>query len=262
MQYQQYYAGLYAQYQDADGGQKPTHQYQDALSRLPQSVLDQPANPPPPDVQSVVDKMAEYAAKNGEDFERTVLSKNSSDPRFAFLRPGNEYHAYYTTKKLLYINKLCEEKLEEAAKPIMHSLNPDGKVGFSLATTKLQPSDVTLEDSSDDEGEIEGEGSSEAAEKGQKEKGNESTDVADKAKGKIIPQAAKQEEEVTSLQEREKQVERRRKAALFIEELRRKRERQIAEEKELSRLGLNEDSEEFVGPKRPKTWYLVNSDYY
>ena len=143
-------------------------------------------------MQSVVDKMAEYAAKNGEDFERTVLSKNSSDPRFAFLRPGNEYHAYYTTKKLLYINKLCEEKLEEAAKPIMHSLNPDGKVGFSLATTKLQPSDVTLEDSSDDEGEIEGEGSSEAAEKGQKEKGNESTDVADKAKGKIIPQAAKQ----------------------------------------------------------------------
>ena len=58
---------------------------------------------------------------------------------------------------------------------------------------------------------------------------------------------------MTSLQEREKQVERRRKAALFIEELRRKRERQIAEEKELSRLGLNEDSEEFVGPKRPKT---------
>ena len=60
-------------------------------------------------------------------------------------------------------------------------------------------------------------------------------------------------DEVTSLQEREKQVERRRKAALFIEELRRKRERQIVQDKELTRLGLNEECEDFVGPKRPKT---------
>ena len=50
-----------------------------------------------------------------------------------------------------------------------------------------------------------------------------------------------------SLEEREKQIERRRKAALFIEELRRKRELQLEEEKEP---GMNEDSDEFVGPKR------------
>ena len=50
-----------------------------------------------------------------------------------------------------------------------------------------------------------------------------------------------------SLEEREKQIERRRKAALFIEELRRKRELQLEEEKEP---GVNEDSDEFVGPKR------------
>ena len=50
-----------------------------------------------------------------------------------------------------------------------------------------------------------------------------------------------------SLEDREKQIERRRKAALFIEELRRKRELQLEEEKET---GLNEDSDEFVGPKR------------
>lgn len=50
-----------------------------------------------------------------------------------------------------------------------------------------------------------------------------------------------------SLEDREKQIERRRKAALFIEELRRKRELELEEEKET---GLNEDSDEFVGPKR------------
>ena len=49
------------------------------------------------------------------------------------------------------------------------------------------------------------------------------------------------------MEDREKQIERRRKAALFIEELRRKREQQLEEEKET---GLNEDSDEFVGPKR------------
>lgn len=50
-----------------------------------------------------------------------------------------------------------------------------------------------------------------------------------------------------SLEEREKQVERRRKAALFIEELRRKRELQLEQERGTE---VNEDSDEFVGPKR------------
>ena len=50
-----------------------------------------------------------------------------------------------------------------------------------------------------------------------------------------------------SLEDREKQIERRRKAALFIEELRRKRELQLEQERET---GVDEDGDEFVGPKR------------
>ena len=139
--------------------QPAKHPYEEALAQLPQSVLDQPPNPPPPNVQPIVDKMAEYAANNGEEFEKTVLEKNRDDVRFSFLRPGNEYHAYYTTKKLLYITKLREasEKQREAEKAAVHSLKPDGSVGFALGGSKLQASSVVLEDSSSGE-EEEGEG--------------------------------------------------------------------------------------------------------
>lgn len=145
---------------DGPTPQQAKHPYEEALAQLPQSVLDQPPNPPPPNLQPVVDKMAEYAANNGEEFERTVLEKNNNDPRFSFLRPGNEYHAYYTTKKLLYITKLREasERQKEAAKAAVHSLKPDGSVGFALGGNKLQMSNVVLEDSSSGEEKEEEEG--------------------------------------------------------------------------------------------------------
>ena len=143
---------------DGAAPQQAKHPYEEALAQLPQSILDQSPNPPPPNVQPIVDKMAEYAANNGEEFEKTVLEKNRNDPRFSFLRPGNEYHAYYTTKKLLYITKLREtsERQKETEKAAVHSLKPDGSVGFALGGSKLQASSVVLEDSSS--GEEEGEG--------------------------------------------------------------------------------------------------------
>lgn len=33
--------------------------------------------PPPPDVQPIVDKMAEYVAKNGADFEESIRAKGT-----------------------------------------------------------------------------------------------------------------------------------------------------------------------------------------
>lgn len=48
---------------------------------------------PPEDVQVVIDKMAAYVARNGDEFAEIVRAKN--DPRFTFLDPENIYHAYY-----------------------------------------------------------------------------------------------------------------------------------------------------------------------
>ncbi|CAH2229484.1 jg20858 [Pararge aegeria aegeria] len=52
---------------------------------------------PPDDVKTVIDKMAAYVARNGDEFEDIVRSKN--DPRFTFLEPINKYHNFY--KKLM-----------------------------------------------------------------------------------------------------------------------------------------------------------------
>ena len=143
------------------GGQNTTdqpgnshHPYKEMLAKLPQSVLEQPAKPPPPNIQTIVDKMAEYVAKNGDAFERTVIERNASDPRFDFLKPGNEFHVYYTTVKLIQISKLKESEKHDQAAEKIHSLKPDGKVGFSLTASKpLQASKVDLKELSDSDDE-------------------------------------------------------------------------------------------------------------
>lgn len=47
----------------------------------------------------MVDKTAEYVAKNSEGFERTVLERHIGDARFSFLNPWDQYHAYYQLMK-------------------------------------------------------------------------------------------------------------------------------------------------------------------
>ncbi|XP_068609080.1 splicing factor, suppressor of white-apricot homolog [Brachionichthys hirsutus] len=59
--------------------------------------------PPPPDIQQVIDKLAEYVARNGLKFETSVLAKN--DPRFDFLQSWHQYNPYYEFKKNYFIQK-------------------------------------------------------------------------------------------------------------------------------------------------------------
>lgn len=59
--------------------------------------------PPPPDIQPVIDKLAEYVARNGVKFESSVRAKN--DPRFEFLQSWNQYNSYYEFKKHYFMQK-------------------------------------------------------------------------------------------------------------------------------------------------------------
>jgi len=70
-----------------------------------QVVATTPIVPPPPDIQPIIDKLANYVAKNGHDFENTIKAKN--DPRFSFVHPWNGHHRYY-----LYKKQLCVEQIE------------------------------------------------------------------------------------------------------------------------------------------------------
>ncbi|CAB3245950.1 unnamed protein product [Arctia plantaginis] len=77
---------------------------------------------PPDDVQIVIDKMASYVARNGDEFVNIVRAKN--DPRFTFLDPDNVYHAYY--KKLMLQKRGGEtngkEKKKKSTAPVSFSI--------------------------------------------------------------------------------------------------------------------------------------------
>ncbi|XP_030210980.1 splicing factor, suppressor of white-apricot homolog isoform X1 [Gadus morhua] len=73
--------------------------------------------PPPPDIQPVIDKLAEYVARNGVKFETSVRAKN--DPRFDFLQTWNQFNTYYEFKKNYFMQKegisLAESESAETA---------------------------------------------------------------------------------------------------------------------------------------------------
>ena len=62
-----------------------------------------PIVPPPPDIQPIIDKLAKYVAKNGDEFEASVRAK--CDPRFEFLVPWHSYNAYYLAKKRMFVRE-------------------------------------------------------------------------------------------------------------------------------------------------------------
>jgi splicing factor 3A subunit 1 len=55
---------------------------------------------PPNNIKGIIDKTAEFVAKNGLEFEQRVLADRSNGTKFAFLVPGNPYRPYYDAKLL------------------------------------------------------------------------------------------------------------------------------------------------------------------
>lgn len=50
---------------------------------------------PPPDIKTIVDKTAQFVAKNGPEFEKRIIANNEGNAKFNFLRASDPYHAYY-----------------------------------------------------------------------------------------------------------------------------------------------------------------------
>ncbi|KAG0607944.1 hypothetical protein M758_8G066200 [Ceratodon purpureus] len=50
---------------------------------------------PPPDIRSIVDKTAQFVAKNGLEFEKRILANEKNNVKFNFLNATDPYHAYY-----------------------------------------------------------------------------------------------------------------------------------------------------------------------
>ena len=50
---------------------------------------------PPADVRNIVDKTAQFVAKNGPEFENRIIANNAGNVKFNFLNASSPYHAYY-----------------------------------------------------------------------------------------------------------------------------------------------------------------------
>ena len=132
------------------------------------ALIEDPPHPPPPDIQPIIDKLAEYVAKHGHAFEDTV--KRNGDPRLQFINSSHEYYKYFMLRKNLYRQKFMMEDLANEKKPNqvitqdlpsvakettdVQTLKADGSVGFKISTKEEKVmSGVYLGSASDEEGE-------------------------------------------------------------------------------------------------------------
>ncbi|XP_050311906.1 protein suppressor of white apricot [Anthonomus grandis grandis] len=107
---------------------------------------------PPSEVQTVIDKMAEYVSKNGDQFEEII--KQKGDSRFDFLNGEHEFYKYYKAKLRELKGAPVEKKEPKKAKiKVKKVIAP---VCFSIKKPKDEPSKeiksaLPMEDSSEEE---------------------------------------------------------------------------------------------------------------
>ncbi|XP_074026879.1 suppressor of white-apricot isoform X2 [Leptinotarsa decemlineata] len=108
------------------------------------------------DIQIVIDKMAVYVSKNGEQFEEIVKAK--ADHRFDFLNETHEFYEYYQLKIRELKGEIPYD--EKKAKNEIHKVKKEKKViapvSFSIKKTKEDPpkeikSALPMEESDEDD---------------------------------------------------------------------------------------------------------------
>ena len=50
---------------------------------------------PPPDMRAIIDKTAEFIAKQGKEMEKRIYSEDKSRVKFAFIGTEHPFHPYY-----------------------------------------------------------------------------------------------------------------------------------------------------------------------
>ncbi|ESO01070.1 hypothetical protein HELRODRAFT_175097 [Helobdella robusta] len=67
-------------------------------------------NSPSPNTKDNIDRQADCVARNGPEFEEVVKRRNK---KFDFLQPHHRHHAYYVSRKKMFIDKMQETKTAE-----------------------------------------------------------------------------------------------------------------------------------------------------
>ena len=56
--------------------------------------MDLPQPPADQDLRNIIDKLAQFVARNGPEFENMTKNKQKNNPKFSFLFGGEHYHYY------------------------------------------------------------------------------------------------------------------------------------------------------------------------
>jgi calcium homeostasis endoplasmic reticulum protein len=57
--------------------------------------MSTPQGPIDNELVNIINKLANFVARNGPDFEKMTQIKQINNPKFSFLIPGDEYYSYY-----------------------------------------------------------------------------------------------------------------------------------------------------------------------
>ncbi|KAJ1512771.1 hypothetical protein HMI54_007772 [Coelomomyces lativittatus] len=87
---------------------------------------------PPPEIRNVVDKTANFVARNGIQFEEKIRENEKNNSKFYFLNPKDPYHAYYQWKLVEYKEGGAQLPLSASTAA---SLQQDSKVEDSMGHT-------------------------------------------------------------------------------------------------------------------------------
>ena len=113
---------------------------------------------PNKDLESVIDRLAVYVVKNGEEFEDGI--KEKKDARFDFLLPSNIYHPYYMEKKreAAMAEEEVKRKEEERKKNLKVKFGVKSKLKPVTVATKKKKLNTTASvfNQNDEDNESEG----------------------------------------------------------------------------------------------------------
>ncbi|KAK8993665.1 hypothetical protein V6N11_007891 [Hibiscus sabdariffa] len=94
---------------------------------------------PPPDIRNIVDKTAQFVAKNGPEFEKRIIANNANNVKFNFLTSSDPYHAYYQ-------HRLSEFRAQNQNQSNSQQQQPDSQLVDSAPT---KPATAAAADGSD-----------------------------------------------------------------------------------------------------------------
>lgn len=73
---------------------------------------------PPPDIKTIVDKTADFVARNGIAFEEKLKENEKANPKFTFLFPQDAYNCYYQWKISFFKDNKEEIVVPEKPQPV------------------------------------------------------------------------------------------------------------------------------------------------